>query len=46
MKKKSGSHDFRIQGKISMYICLMFYALVIVYFLFFRILMQAIYISG
>ena len=34
MKNQSGSPDFGIQGKISVYICFMCYALTIVYFLF------------
>jgi len=35
MKNQSSSPSFGIQGKISMYICFMFYALSIVYFFFF-----------
>jgi len=34
MKKQSGSLGFGIQGKISVYIYFMFYALAIFYFLF------------
>jgi len=34
MKNQSGSPSFGIQGKISLYICFIFYALSIVYFLF------------
>lgn len=46
MKNQFGSLDFGIQGKISEYIFFMFYALAIVYFLFFRIRMQAIFVQG
>jgi len=38
MKNQSGSPDFGIQGKISVYICFIFYALTIVYFLFLEFL--------
>jgi len=34
MKNQSGSPGFGIQGKNSVYICFMFYALAIVYYLF------------
>jgi len=46
MKNQSGSPGFGIQGKISVYICFMWYALAIVYFLCFRIRMQVISIWG
>jgi len=36
MKNQSGSPRFGIQEKISMYLCFTFYALAIVYFLFFK----------
>jgi len=34
MKKQSSSRSFGIQGKISLYICFMFYSLAIVSFCF------------
>ena len=37
MKNQAGSPDLGSRGKISVYICFMFYALTIVYFLFLRI---------
>ena len=46
MKNQSGSPGFRIQGKIFVYIYFMFYALAIVYFMFFRIFIQVIYVRG
>jgi len=46
MKNQSGSPSFGIQRKISVYIYFVFYALVIVYFIFFRICMQVIFVRG
>ena len=46
MKNQYGSLDFGIQWKISVYIFFIFYALAIVYFLFFRIRMEVISIQG
>jgi len=45
-KNQFGSPGFGIQGKISIFICFMCYALAFVYFLFFRIRMQGICIQG
>jgi len=46
MKNQSGSPGFAIRGKISVYICFMFYVLAIIYILFFRIRMQVISVQG
>ncbi len=46
MKNQSRSLDFGILGKIFVYICFMFHALTIIYFLFFRIRMQVVYVRG
>ena len=46
MKKQFGSPDFGGQGKISVYIFFMCYALIIVYFQCFRICMQVIAVRG
>jgi len=44
MKNKFGSPGFGIEGKIFVYICFMCHALAILYFLFFRIRMQVIFV--
>jgi len=48
MKNQFDSPGFGIQGKISMYICFMFYVLCSHHYLFsiFRIHMQVIYVWG
>ena len=46
MKNQAGSPGFGIQGKISVNMCFMCYALAIVYFLCFRIRMQLISVRG
>jgi len=46
MKNQASSLSFGIQGKISMYMCFMCYALAIIYFLWFRIHVQVISIRG
>ena len=46
MKNQAGSPGFGIQGKISVYICFMFYALAIVYFSILRVRLQTIYVQG
>jgi len=45
MKNQASSPDFGIQGKIFVYICFMCCALSFVYFLFYRIYMQEIYVQ-
>ena len=42
MQNQSSIPSFGIQGKIFVYICFIFYALAIVYFLFLRICLQLI----
>ena len=46
MKNQAGSLNLRSRGKIFVYICFMFYALTIVYFLFLRIRLQIIFVQG
>ena len=46
MKNQAGSPSFGIQGKISVYMCFMCYAIAFFYFLCFRIRMQVISIRG
>ena len=46
MKNQAGSPGFWIQGKISVYMCFMCYALTLFIFLCFRIRMQVIYVWG
>ena len=45
IKNQAGSSNFGIQGKLSVYMCFMCYALAIAYFLCFRIRMQVIYVQ-
>ena len=46
LKYQASSLDLGSRGKISVYICFMFYALTIVYFIFLRIHLQIISVQG